>query len=78
MAFGRLFPSHTKPDAPPARLDTLREAARTLTVPVCAIGGITPLHVAQVTATGARLIAVVDGLFGADDIEAAARNYGRG
>ena len=32
----------------------------------------------QVTATGARLIAVVDGLFGADDIEAAARNYGRG
>lgn len=78
VAFGRLFPSHTKPDAPPARLDTLREAARTLSVPVCAIGGITPLHMAQVTATGARLIAVVDGLFGADDIEAAARNYGRG
>ena len=75
VAFGRLYPSNTKPDAPPARLETLREAARSLPVPVCAI---TPARLPAVTATGARLIAVVDGLFGADDIELAARAYLRG
>lgn len=78
VAFGRLYPSNTKPDAPPARLETLREAARSLAVPVCAIGGITPARLPAVAATGARLIAVVDGLFGADDIEQAARAYMRG
>lgn len=47
-------------------------------MPVCAIGGITPARLPAVAATGARLIAVVDGLFGADDIEQAARAYMRG
>jgi thiamine-phosphate pyrophosphorylase len=78
VAFGRLFPSNTKPDAPPAALETVREAVKTLSVPVCAIGGITPANLPAVTATGAALIAVVDGLFGAEHIELTARAYGRG
>lgn len=75
VAFGRLYPSRTKPDAPPARLTTLRRAAGTLPVAVCGIGGITPEHAATVAEHGATLIAVVDGLFGAADIHAAARRY---
>ena len=73
VAFGRLFPSHTKPDAPPARLDTLREAARTLTVPVCAIGGISIDRLAPVLDAGARIVAVIDAIFGAPDPCAAAQ-----
>ncbi len=74
VAFGRLFPSRTKPLAPPAHLATLA-GARTLPAAICAIGGITPAHVATVVEAGADLVAVVDGIFGADDIEAATRAY---
>ncbi len=74
VAFGRLFPSRTKPLAPPARLATLT-AARAIGLPVCAIGGITPENAAQAVAAGADLIAAIDGVFGAGDVEAAARAY---
>ncbi len=74
VAFGRLFASRTKPDAPPARLQTLG-AARRLGVAVCAIGGIGPEQVPQVVAAGADLVAAVDGIFGAADVEATCRRY---
>lgn len=74
VAFGRLYPSRSKPLAPPASLDTLR-AARALGASVCAIGGIQPQHVAEVVGAGADLVAVIDGIFGAHDIEAATRAY---
>ncbi|WP_020650604.1 thiamine phosphate synthase [Solimonas variicoloris] len=75
VAFGRLFPSRTKPDAPPAQLATLTAARRALTVPICGIGGITPANAGAVRAAGAELIAAIDGVFGADDVAAAARAY---
>ena len=75
VAFGRLFASRTKPDAPPASLTTVRQAAQSLSVPVCAIGGILPEHLPEVSATGAQLIAVIEGIFGSNDIESAARHY---
>lgn len=74
VAFGRLFASRTKPQAAPASLSTLT-AARALGLPVCAIGGITPDNAAQVIAAGADLVAAIDGIFGAPDIEQAARAY---
>ncbi|TJY58969.1 thiamine phosphate synthase [Sinimarinibacterium sp. CAU 1509] len=74
VAFGRLFASRTKPDAPPAQLQTL-SAARRLGVAVCAIGGIGPEHVPQVADAGADLIAAVDGIFGSADVEARCRRY---
>ena len=76
VAFGRLFDSHTKPDAPPAALELLMQA-RTLDVTVCGIGGVTPENAAPVIAAGADLVAAVEGVFGATDIEAAARAYSR-
>ncbi|MEK6806597.1 MAG: thiamine phosphate synthase [Pseudomonadota bacterium] len=74
VAFGRLFSSRTKPSAPPADLELLMQA-RTLGVAVCGIGGITPANGASVIAAGADLVAAVEGVFGAADIEAAARAY---
>ena len=77
VAFGRFFPSRTKPEAPPAGLALLHEARAALRIPICAIGGITPLNGAGVIAAGADLVAAVDGVFGALDVTAAARGYAR-
>jgi thiamine-phosphate pyrophosphorylase len=77
VAFGRFFPSRTKPEAPPADLGVLREAHKGLRIPVCAIGGITPQNAPAVIEAGADLVAAVDGVFGALDVAAAARSYAR-
>lgn len=75
VAFGRFFESRTKPDAPPAELALLPSARAQLTLPICAIGGLTPDNAGPVIAAGADLIAAVGGVFGAADITAAARAY---
>ncbi len=73
VAFGRFFPSATKPEAPPASLDVLRSARRTLPCPVAAIGGITPERTRQVLEAGADLVVVSGALFGAASAEEVCR-----
>lgn len=75
IAFGSFFPSATKPAAVPARPELLTRAGRELRLPVCAIGGITPENGAALVRAGADMLAVIRGLFGADNIEARARRY---
>jgi thiamine-phosphate pyrophosphorylase len=75
VAFGRFFPSKTKPEAACARLETLREAKRRLHIPMVAIGGITPENGASLLAAGADVLAVIEGVFGQPDPEAAARRF---
>jgi len=75
VALGRFFPSRTKPGAPPASIDVLQEAARTLSLPVVAIGGITPDNAPQLIRAGADGLAAIHGLFAAPDIEARARQF---
>lgn len=77
VAFGRLFASRTKPDAPAADLDYIRQHIARLTAPACVIGGITPDNAAQAAATGAQLLAAVDSIFGAADIRQAVRQLRR-
>lgn len=72
VAFGAFHPSPTKPHAPHARLAILIEA-RSLGVPVVAIGGITPDNASELIDAGADCVAVISSLFDAPDIEAAAR-----
>ncbi len=74
VAFGRFFPSNTKPQAVQAHPDLLRRA-QPLGVPVVAIGGITVDNGAALVAAGAHALAVVGGLFDADDIAARARQF---
>lgn len=62
-AFGRFFPSSSKPLAAPARIETLRQAKLKLTIPIVAIGGILPENGGQLLAAGADLLAVIGGLF---------------
>lgn len=74
LAFGSFFPSRTKPQAVRASVDLLK-AAQSLGKPLVAIGGILPDNAAPLIAAGAAAVAVVDGVFGRDDIVAAARAY---
>lgn len=75
VAFGSFFPSSVKPDAPRASLSLLREARRHLAVPVVAIGGITLQNAPDLIAAGAHGVAVITAVFGAPDIQAAARGF---
>lgn len=75
VAFGRLFASQTKPRAPAADLDVLRQARAELSVPIVAIGGITPDNVNEVLAAGADFCAVIAGIFAQADTRSAARRY---
>lgn len=73
VAFGRLFPSHTKPQAPACPLSRLQEARAHIHVPICAIGGIDVSTLPQLQSCAPDLYAVIHGLFAADDIEATAQ-----
>ena len=73
VAFGRFFPSLTKPEAPPASLDVLVKAKQELTIPVAAIGGIDAQNAEQLLAAGADLLAVINYLFSSPDIAGRAK-----
>ena len=75
VAFGRFFPSQSKPDAVSADPALLSQARELLEVPLVAIGGITPDNGAALLDAGADLLAAIEGVFGQPDIEAAARQY---
>lgn len=74
-AFGSFFPSATKPQAVAAPLDLLHEARRELTLPLVAIGGITPDNAGQLLAAGAAALAVISAVFDAPDVRAAAAGF---
>jgi thiamine-phosphate pyrophosphorylase len=68
VAFGRFFPSSTKASAPPADLQVLVEARKTLQIPIVAIGGITLDNAPSLLQAGADMLAVIGDLFSAPDI----------
>lgn len=74
IAFGTFFDSPTKPLAPRASLDLLRNMHGPDVLRV-AIGGITPDNAPMLIAAGADLIAVISGVFDAADPVAAVRAF---
>jgi len=74
VAFGRFFPSRSKPLAGHAPLSLLTEAKQHINIPIVAIGGILPSNAGDLLAAGADLLAVIDGLF-ASNPEAAVSAY---
>lgn len=72
VAFGSFFSSSVKPDARHAEVELLG-AARSLGVPVVAIGGITADNAPVLIRAGATAVAVITAVFAAPDVEAAAR-----
>lgn len=75
IAFGSFYASHTKPGAVHAPLSLLTEAKKTISVPLVAIGGITPEHTAELIEAGADAVAVINDIFASNDYYKAARQY---
>jgi len=75
IALGRFFPSHTKPEAIQAGPDLIRQVKQELSLPVAAIGGITPGNAGQLIDAGADMLAVVKDIFAAADIRRAAEDF---
>ncbi|MBI3415370.1 MAG: thiamine phosphate synthase [Verrucomicrobia bacterium] len=75
VAIGPVFPTGTKPTARPVSLEYVRWAAREVTIPWFAIGGITLENVDDVLAAGARRICVVSAILNAPDIVEACQAF---
>lgn len=73
VAFGRFFNSQTKPDAPAVPFDLLDQVRAKVSLPIAVIGGITVENAPQLVAHGADLLAVVHGLFGAENTQEVTR-----
>jgi thiamine-phosphate pyrophosphorylase len=76
IAFGSVFSSPTKPSAIRAPHSLFAEA-RSLGVPLVAIGGITLENAPQLMRAGADALAVISDLFEAPDVAGRARAYGK-
>ncbi|MFN3785643.1 MAG: thiamine phosphate synthase [Thiothrix sp.] len=75
VAFGSFFPSPTKPHAPRATLALLATARAQLTLPICAIGGITLATAPKLVANGADMLAVITDVLAAPSITTQTRHY---
>ena len=71
VAFGRFFPSNSKPLALPAHAETLRQAKKQIKLPIVAIGGILPENGSELLEAGADVLAVIGGVFDQDPEQSA-------
>lgn len=75
VAFGSFFTSPTKPDSNVIDLKILQEAKEKLTLPICAIGGITLSNVDQVMHYKPDMVSIISDMWSVDDIQQQAQNY---
>lgn len=74
---GPLFPSRTKSDVSAIGLNNLNDITQILNKPCIAIGGIEIHHVKTILNQGAEGVAVINGVFNADNPRTAALNYAK-
>ena len=77
VAFGAMFATSTKPNAPRASLALLKEAKREIQIPIVAIGGITVNNAHDVIKTGIDAIAVINSLYEAKSIKETAETFAK-
>jgi len=75
VAFGAMFPTPTKPNAPRATLELLREAKSEIEIPIVAIGGITVNNAHDVIEAGIDAIAVITSLYESNSIKETAETF---
>lgn len=74
LGAGAVFATSTKQDVTALSHEGLKAICDAVDIPVVAIGGINAHNISELKGTGVDGVAVVSALFGADDIEAAARH----
>lgn len=75
VAFGSIFSSSTKQQAPISGLDVLQLAKQELSVPIVAIGGINLDNLDSVVATGVDSVAIISGVFATDNVTVSAQQF---
>lgn len=63
VAFGSFFPSPTKPHSGIVSMSILEKAKETLTIPICAIGGINVTNIHEIAAFKPDMISVVSAIW---------------
>ena len=63
VAFGSVFVSPTKPNAPKCGLEVVKEAKQILNLPVCVIGGINETNIGSLSLAKPDLIAVISAIY---------------
>lgn len=75
IAIGPVYATGTKPAAKPVTLEYVRWAAKNITMPWFAIGGINLATLPEVLAAGAARICVVSAILNAEDVAAECRKF---
>jgi thiazole tautomerase (transcriptional regulator TenI) len=75
VLYGHVYSSQSKAEQPPRGILSLQEVVKAVSIPVIAIGGIRPEHVQQLKQTGVGGMAVMSGVFFADNPKEAAKRY---
>ena len=73
LGCGAAFVTGTKTDARPISRETIRAVTAAVDIPVVAIGGVSRENILELAGLGLSGVAVVSGVFGQPDVEAAAR-----
>ena len=63
VAFGSIFTSPTKPNAPKCDLEVVKEAKQILNLPVCVIGGINETNIGSLSHAKPDLIAIISAIY---------------
>jgi thiazole tautomerase (transcriptional regulator TenI) len=75
--YGHIFSTDSKPGLKPRGCKLLNEICKSTTLPIIAIGGITPQNTIEVLRSGAKGIAIISGILDQDDPIQAAYQYKR-
>lgn len=78
VLFGHIFSSQSKPELEPRGVEALRKVVMEVSIPVIAIGGITPDNVHEIRDAGASGIAVMSGVWEATDPIQMIHDYQKG
>lgn len=77
VAFGSVFTSPTKPNAPKCGLEVVKEAKQILNLPICVIGGINETNIGSLSHTKPDLIAVISAIYKDGNIKENIKNLQR-
>ena len=77
VAFGSVFTSPTKPNAPKCGLEVAKEAKQILNLPICVIGGINETNIGSLSLAKPDLIAVISAIYKDSNIKENIKNLQR-
>ena len=77
VAFGSIFTSPTKPNAPKCGFEVVKEAKQILNLPVCVIGGINETNIGSLPHVKPDLIAVISAIYKDGNIKENIKNLQR-